>query len=57
MDRFQILRCLWKRLDITLQSIILEISKTKNLTKKEPLNFLKITFADFSTKGKNIFQK
>ena len=36
MDGFQILRCLWKRLDITLQSIILKISKTKNKTKKRP---------------------
>ena len=39
MDRFQILRCLWKRLDKTLQSIPLEFSKTvslvaKNVTKK-----------------------
>ena len=39
MDGFQILRCLWKRLDKMLQSIILEFSKTaslvaKNVTKK-----------------------
>ena len=30
MDGFQILRCLWKCLDKTLQSIILEFLKTKN---------------------------
>ena len=28
MDIFQILRCLWKCLDKTLQSIVLEFSKT-----------------------------
>ena len=36
MDGFQILRCLWKRLEKMLQSIILEFSKTKNLTQKRP---------------------
>ena len=31
MDGFQILRCLWKRLNKMLQSIILEFSKTASL--------------------------
>ena len=34
MDGFQILRCLWKCLDKTLQSIILEFSKTASLVAK-----------------------
>ena len=34
MDGFQILRCLWKRLDKMLQSIILEFSKTASLVAK-----------------------
>ena len=39
MNRFLILRCLWKHLDKTLQSIIFEFLKTsslvaKNITKK-----------------------
>ena len=39
MDGLQILRCRWKRHDKTIQSIILEFSKTvslaaKNVTKK-----------------------
>ena len=47
MDGFQSLRCLWKHLDKTLQSIMLKFLKTKNLTKKDPVKFLKITFANF----------
>ena len=44
MDGFQILRCLWKRLNKMLQSIILEFSKNaslvaKNVTKKFFLDF------------------
>ena len=42
MDRFKILRCLWKRLDTTLQSNVLEFSKPKNETQKRPQKFLKI---------------
>ena len=34
MDGFQILRCLWKRLDKMRQSIILEFSKTASLVAK-----------------------
>ena len=34
IDGFQNLRCLWKRLDKTLQSIILEFSKTASLVAK-----------------------
>ena len=36
MDGFQSLRCLWKRLDKTLQYIMLKFVKSKNLTKKRP---------------------
>ena len=45
MDRFQILRCLWKCLAKTLQSIVLEFSKIK--LQKEPLEFFKVTIANF----------
>ena len=41
MDGFQILRCLWKRLDKTLQTVISEFSKTKNQTQKRPPKVLK----------------
>ena len=41
MDGFQILRCLWKRLDKTLQTVISEFSKTKNETQKRPPKVLK----------------
>ena len=44
MDRFQILRCLWKRLDKMLQSIISEFSKTASLVAK---NVTKKTFEPF----------
>merc|ERR1712237_262917 len=44
MDGFQILRCLWKCLDKTLQSIILEFSKTSSLVAK---NETKKTFKVF----------
>ena len=44
MDGFQILRCLWKCLDKTLQSIILEFSKTASLVAK---NITKKTFEIF----------
>ena len=44
MDGFQILRCLWKRLDKMLQSIILEFSKTASLVAK---NVTKKTFEIF----------
>ena len=36
MNGFQIFRCLWKRLDKTLQFIILELTKTKKQTQKRP---------------------
>ena len=38
MDGFQILRCLWKCLGKTLQSIVSEFSEAKNLTKNRPPN-------------------
>ena len=47
MVGFQSLRCLWKRLDETLQYIMSKILKFQNLTKKDPLKFLKIAFANF----------
>ena len=47
IDGFQILRCLWKCLDETLQSIMLKFSYTKKLSKKDPLKVLKITFTNF----------
>ena len=36
------IRCIWKRLDKTLQYIMLKFFKSKNLTKKDPIKFLKI---------------
>ena len=46
MNRFQILRCLWKHLDKTLQSIIFEFKKTTSLVAK---NVTKKNFWDFSS--------
>ena len=36
MDGFQILRCVWKNLGTTLQSVVLEFSKTKNQNEERP---------------------
>merc|ERR1712101_30823 len=44
LEKFQILRCLWKRLDKMLQPIILEFSKTASLVAK---NVTKKTFEIF----------
>ena len=42
MDGFWILRCLKKRFDVLILNTISKFSKTKNLTKKDPLKFQKI---------------
>ena len=57
MDGFQILRCLWKRLNKTLQTIILEFSKpaslvTKNVTKE---NFWDFFFSSIHASLKFIY--
>ena len=46
MDGFQSLRCLWKPLHETVPYIMSKTFKAQNLTKKYPLQFLKIAFAN-----------
>ena len=48
MEGFQILRCLQKYLDKTLQSIIAKFSKIENITQKYSVKFPKITLPDFN---------
>ena len=50
MDGFQILRCLWKRLEKMLQSIIIEFKKSKNQTQKRPPKVFENPIRQFHTR-------